>query len=373
MASTSEGRVYKRGSAWWIDFSINGRRIRERAGPTKETAKALLAKRKVETFEGKNFPEKLKRDLTVGQLRDLWLAHATEKGKATVSNDRQRLGTIVEILGTNRRVSDLTSEDIEALKRKLRGRPSRRRMPTAEVIGVDGQKRNGAAREFRPLGPASVNRHLTVLRSALRLVRKTHPHNDPMAGVAMETEPNPRGEEWTQAQYEALRDAADERLRVAIILAYSTGARCGELAKLPWSRVDLEAGIVTFEASTTKTKRTRMAPLNSDAIGALKAWRTRQRENGSPIPMSDPVIGLNPNLLSNGFRRLRLKLGFTNIVLHSARNAVVSALERAGIGDMTAGAIVGHSLVETRRRYLVMQAQDIRNASERMEKVRAGK
>lgn len=372
MASTSEGRIYKRGTAWWIDFSINGRRIRERAGPTKETAKALLAKRKVETFEGKNFPEKLKRDLTVAQLRDLWLAHATEKGKASVSNDRQRLGTIVEILGTNRRVSDLTSEDIETLKRKLRVRPSRRRMPLAEVTGLDGKKKPGAP-EFRPLGPASVNRHLGVLKSALRFVRKTHPHNDPMAGVSMETEPNPRGEEWTQAQYEALRDAADERLRVGVVLAFSTGARCGELAKLPWTRVDLEAGIVIFEASTTKTKRTRMAPLNSEAIAVLKAWKKRQHADGSPIPLGDLVIGLNPNLLSNGFRRLRLKLGFTNIVLHSARNAVVSALERAGIGDMTAGAIVGHSLVETRRRYMVMQAQDVRNASERMEKVRSGK
>lgn len=50
---------------WWMTYSIHGRRYRESTGThRKQEAEAIMAKRRVEVFEGRHFSEKKQAALT---------------------------------------------------------------------------------------------------------------------------------------------------------------------------------------------------------------------------------------------------------------------------------------------------------------------
>ena len=44
--------MYKKGDNWFIDYYHQGRRLREKIGPSKTLAKDALAKRKAQMAEG---------------------------------------------------------------------------------------------------------------------------------------------------------------------------------------------------------------------------------------------------------------------------------------------------------------------------------
>ena len=144
--------VYKRGDSgkWWVSYSVGGKLYRE-AGGTKAQATALLAKRKAEIFEGRHFPDKKQSDLTFAGLRDLWLEHAAHK--KSIADDRQRFSAIMSHFGATTRMAALTPTDVQRFKATLAATKSRR----------------GTV-----LAPATVNRHLALLRAALRLAEANH-------------------------------------------------------------------------------------------------------------------------------------------------------------------------------------------------------
>ena len=85
----------KSSSYWWLTYSIGGKRYRESTKTiNKHQAKAYLAKRETELFEGRFFPNKRSNELTMEGLRDKWLKHAPHKG--TIDKD-ERLLTIRRI------------------------------------------------------------------------------------------------------------------------------------------------------------------------------------------------------------------------------------------------------------------------------------
>jgi len=53
--------IYKKGENWFIDYRVQGRRIREKAGPSRTVAKQVLAKRKAQILEENFFPKRKKR------------------------------------------------------------------------------------------------------------------------------------------------------------------------------------------------------------------------------------------------------------------------------------------------------------------------
>ncbi|APA88519.1 site-specific integrase [Paraburkholderia sprentiae WSM5005] len=64
-----------------------------------------------------------------------------------------------------------------------------------------------------------------------------------------------------------------DHVKPAIIVAINTGLRRSELLRARWTAVDWKAKTFTVEASTSKVKRSRVIPLNAEALATLKAWR----------------------------------------------------------------------------------------------------
>jgi len=138
--------VYKRKDSdkWWISYSVAGKLYREPAG-TKAQAAALLAKRKLEVFEGRHFPDKKQNDLTMDGLRQLWLEHAAHK--KSLRDDQQRFKTILGYFGAQTRVAALQANGGHPISQALPPGGRRANGPHPQHCRVPG---GGAARCATP-------------------------------------------------------------------------------------------------------------------------------------------------------------------------------------------------------------------------------
>lgn len=68
-----------------------------------------------------------------------------------------------------------------------------------------------------------------------------------------------------------------DHVKPAILVALNTGMRRSELLRARWTAVDWKAKTITVEAWTSKVKRSRVIPLNAEALAVLKAWRRQTK------------------------------------------------------------------------------------------------
>ncbi len=159
---------------------------------------------------------------------------------------------------------------------------------------------------------------------------------------------------WTGGQLQAFLEQVDEdRWAPLWTLAAANGMRRGELMGLTWADVDLEAGVVSIDRSTTQLGRERVTstPKNHErrqvaidprTVGALKAWRVRQAaerlewgsayvdtgglvftwENGAPVL---------PDYVTKAFGKAQEGLRAPRLVFHGLRHTHATLLLRDGV------------------------------------------
>jgi site-specific recombinase XerD len=332
-----QGRVWKRGNAWWIQYNANGRQYRESAKTTrKEQAQALLQKRLQSIWEGRFFPgSRRAQDLTMTQLSEQWLEAA--KGKRSLRHDKARLAVAVAHFGDHQLISTLTAD------------------------GVSGYK---TALESTGKAASTVNRHLAVLRSALNLAkRRGHAHQDPMCGVKLDTERNARSRICTAEEYAKLRDAAMGDLRLLVIVGYWTGMRRGEIVGLTWDRFDLKSRSFRLSAADTKEASAKSIPIPAEALDVLR---------DIPRNISGRVFDGSEDHYSKAFARLCVACGVDGLHFHDLRHTAVTNMRRAGVDLVTIARITGHKTLAMLQRYNTVTADDLSAAMDRVESHAAG-
>ncbi len=339
MATKKTRGLYRRPRSpfWWMAYSDhNGVVHRE---PTKTgrlaEARAVLAKKQAEVFEGKHFPNKRKSGLTVGGLRDLYLGAFGHKRSA--ANDRHRFGVMVEHFGAGRTVETIQPSDVAKLRDWLLRRTTKRGTTTSS---------------------ATVNRYLALLNAALRFAaREGHAVRVERGDVRMLREGGGRDRICTEAEFRRLTEAANPALELAIRLAYFTGMRLGEIAGLRWERIDFERRIITLDAEGTKTGKARRVPLVPEVIEALGAF---------PRRLDGLVLGTTSANLSPQFTRLAKRLKIEDLRFHDLRHSAATNLRRAGADLAVIKDILGHSTWAMVARYQTVDDDELVQAADRM-------
>lgn len=134
----------------------------------------------------------------------------------------------------------------------------------------------------------------------------------------------------------------------AIILAIETAMRQGEIAKLRWENIDLDAR--TALLPMTKNGTARKVPLSTKAIEAL-TW--------CPPPHTGRVFKLTQHAMKYAFREVREQCGLGNIRFHDLRHEAASRLFEKGLNVMEVAAITGHKNLKMLQRYTHLRAEDL--------------
>jgi len=322
--------VFKKGENWYIDYYIQGRRKREKIGPSKTQARVVLQKRKVQIAEGKFLDIQRHQKLKFEEMGKLFLENYSKPNKRSWRRDEEIVGHLVDFF-KGKHLHEITPLDIEKYKRERR----------------------------EEVSPATVNRELSGLRNMYnRAIEWEMALKNPVKGVKFFREDEGRLRFLEKEEIKRLYDACPDYLKPIVALAISTGMRKGEILGLKWLDVDFRRKIITI--LKTKGQRKREIPIGLGISRLLLRQRKYPdspyvfcREDGRPI-----------GSFRKAFDRALKNAEIEDFTFHDLRHTFASHLVMRGVDLKTVQEIMGHSSFLTTLRYAHLAQSHKRKAME---------
>ena len=255
----------------------------------------------------------------------------------------------------------------------------------------------------RGVGPQTIRSTLTTFsavvqsyvdqgvlpRNIVRLVerpRDADPDHTPDAGPAgTDRDTDVTHKSWTLAEVQRFRESVRDHRLYACWLLSCYGLRRSEVLGLRWSAIDFDAGVLsvrrgrvavgteTVEGAPKSRRSRRDLPLPAELTEALRALRTRQKQEALALGVAwsdDRLVAvdeagtpLRPEFYTDEFHRLRRRAGLRRIKLHGLRNTSGTLMLDAGHPVHIVAAWHGHDPAVLLSIYSDAKADELRAAS----------
>jgi len=310
--------VYQKGSEWYIDYYVHGRRKREKIGPSKILAINVLHKRKVEIAENRYLDIRKQDRISFEDFADDFLNLYSKPNKKSWKSDEYNLTNIIPFF-KGKNLYEITVEDIERFK---------------------------AVRSRSKVGPATVNRNLATIKTLFnKAVEWGKIENSPAKNVKFLREPSGRLRYLEKEEIKKLLSNCSAHLKPIVTLALFTGMRRGEILGLKWQDVDFQRGIIYL--LDTKNGAKREVFVNALVRKALVCTRKNPEspyifcaKNGRPY-----------HDIRKSFWTALKKSGILNFRFHDLRHTFASQLVMAGVDINTVRELLGHKDIRMTLRY----------------------
>jgi integrase len=321
---------------WLLDIQINGRRYREVAGPTE--AKARLYRDKLRAW---------KRDVTLG-LPAIKPEGEPMKFEAFAED-------YLTLYAKRKKSYSRDAISIAHLKAFFSGW-------RLQDINAESVARYRASREG--LSPATINRELACLRTALRKAVEWGKLNTyPLPKEKLldrEPEFKPRILEPEEAR-RIVQVADPHWLRPAVIVWLNTGLRKMELLRLRREDVDLKGRRLTVISANAKNGKERTIPINRVVTETLEAMP------GETYFFENPRTKTHVRDLLESFRAALTKAKIKGRVrIHDLRDTFATLALRGGVDIRTVAELIGDSPEVALKRYCHSDEKTKREAVERI-------
>lgn len=325
---------------WWISYTDAGGKRTRRSAETHnyQEAKQLEAKWRLEAHDEKHWDKEPSR--TFDQLMLAYL-EATQEEKRSAWLDKVHAGHLYGYL-TGRELNGLGAADIRGY--------------------CEHRKRKG-------IKPATINRELTLLSSAINFGRRELEWEipNPVTGRKLK-EPEGRTRWITEAEAQTLLDEAGRARQTPhlvdfIKLALHSGCRSGELLGLEWRRVDLSEKLIHLEGEHTKNGKRRSVPLNQAAFDVILNRARFRAENcpGSPWVFSH-ANGERVQAVKRSFKTACSRAGIEDFRIHDLRHTCAAWLVSKGVALPEVRDLLGHSTIRMTERYAHLAPENVRAA-----------
>jgi integrase len=228
-----------------------------------------------------------------------------------------------------------TARDLNLMLSYFEGRP------LSALADVCAAYRKKAIRENGlPLAPATIKNRIRYLTAACRYAWKMHGMgiHDPAARVTVPEVRNGRTVFLTRGEVLTLaRACKDQQTRAAILLAFYSGMRAGEIRRA-------EVVGSAFVLRDTKNGDARIIPIHPNV----------RRYAGKP-QRTEFAQGYH-------FRKAREAIGMPELRFHDLRHSAASAMVAAGASTSAVGAVLGHRSAQSMKRYTHFQQKQLEAA-----------
>jgi integrase len=179
--------------------------------------------------------------------------------------------------------------------------------------------------------------------------------------------PENRRDRWLSLEeLTRLKDALDRhpsrRGARAIWLMVLTGARKNEVLQATWDQFDLDRGVWTKPAHTTKQKRVEHVPLSQAAQELLCEIG---RDASGPYVFPGDAHGKPLQEIKRVWDGVRRETSLQDVRLHDLRHTFASHLVSGGVSLFLVGRLLGHTQASTTERYSHLADEPLREASQR--------
>ena len=323
-------------------------------------------------------------NMTFRAASEHYMAHAkARKRDSTLTSDAFRFRVLNAAPWAGKRLSAITPSDLLAWieKRQEPRTRERRRKRRADETIADYRKATDKRETVSAPGASgpTMNRALALVSSVYKWAQRLgYVESNPARRVDRFAESKGREVYLTAGEARALIDACSPMLRPAVLLAFSTGMRRGELLALRWRCVDLVRKEIRVEAATEKAGRGRTVPLTAEAVATLKALK-----DARPLPALDAsdavlVLGDGKPLPVTALRSMfdRTVTGCQGIPLdkreavsfHALRHSAASLMVAAGVPVLDVARVLGHSTLAVTMRYAHFAPESGRRAADALGK-----
>ncbi len=186
--------------------------------------------------------------------------------------------------------------------------------------------------------PATINRSLATAKKGLTLAWQKHITSENYGLRIKNVSVHNKREVFLEvSQVQKIAQHCTEQAQAAIWAALLTGARRGEILQVRAEHIGKDT--ITIPSSHTKTLKTRVIPI----VPALRPWLVH-------FPLT-----MNFEGLKTSWQRARVKAGMEHVNFHDLRHSCASIMLGLGVDLYTIGEILGHSNVQTTKRYAHLQ------------------
>ncbi len=254
--------------------------------------------------------------------------------------------------------------------------------PLASLTGrevdryLDARLKSGVA-------PSTAVLDVKIIRTALNMARrKGLILTNPAEAVELpEVQSVERGT-FTSVEVGILVREARGEWPTLILLAYYTGARLSDCARMAWESVNLSARSLTYTQSKTGRKLT--VPLHPDLLAHLEELAGTDRPDPFIMPGMAALKPGGQHGLSEGFKRIMRKAGVdtqtvqgagvrrvSKRTFHALRHSFNSALANAGVDQELRMKLTGQDSKEINRGYTHHEFENLHAAIGKLPSLRA--
>ena len=329
------GRIFKRGSVYWVAYYHRGEEHRESSGSENENnARKLLKKRIGETSRGQLIgptEEKLMFD----DLAKFLTTDYEINRKRSIESVRLSLKHLREFFALDRAI-DITPDRVSTYVRE--------------------RQREDAAN-------GSINRELAALKRAFTLAIRAGKLNS-APYIPLLEENNSRRGFLDHGSFLALREALPKHLRHPVTFLYFSGWRVSEMRTLEWRDVDLAGREVRLRPEVSKNKDGRVLPLRGELLEIVESARGVRRMD-CPFVFHDQGEPIGD--FRKAWKTACKKAKLSGVIVHDLRRTAVRNMVRAGIPERVAMELSGHKTRRIFDRYNIVSNEDLAAATERLQ------
>lgn len=258
-----------------------------------------------------------------------------------------------------KKASKSYTEDVAKLKNIILKRYASLRVDAISTL--DLQKLNSDLQTT----PIQANRTMALLSKMFNLAVQWGWRSDnPVMGVGKYKEQKRYrwlNDEESQRLFSALDTYHNQSVANAIRLLVLTGARKTELLSATWDQFDLEKGVWTKQAHSTKQRKMEHVPISSVVLEILKKMKEQADSpflfpgKVSDKPLKDP---------KKAWDTIRKKANVPDVRIHDLRHTYASHLVSSGLSLSIVGKLLGHTQASTTQRYAHLADASLRDATE---------
>lgn len=335
-------RIYRRegkkGAYWYLDYAVDGRRVRKRVGKSKKLADLALADIQVK-LERKELGFQTK-DKNLSDFIVEYLDYAkTNKSRGSYVRNEIVLRTFTGFAKVER-LRGITPQLIEGYKK------------------------------FRSEGgtmASTINTELNTLKAALnRAVSLGYLSRNPCREVKKLRTPRKQVRFLCNDEVRKLLEVGNARMGPIIETLLYTGLRRDELTHLAWADVDLQRRIIAVQAKDgwhPKDYEVRHIPMAPRLHDLFRSLPRKDHPWVFPTSNGGPHLG---HILSRDFRKLARSCGVKGASLHTLRHTFASHLVMNGTDIYTVQKLLGHSSIKTTEIYAHLAPDFLKAAVERL-------
>ena len=335
-------RIYswpgKKGINWYLDYAVDGRRVRKRVGKSKKLAELALADIQV----------KLERRELGFQVKD--------------KNLDDFIREYLQYAKTNKTASSCSRNDV--VLRNFRAFIKAERLRGITPAMIENYK---AHRLEGGTKASTINTELNTIKAFLnRAVALGFLASNPCREVKKLKHSRKQVRFFSKEEIHKLLEAGNGRMGPIIETFLYTGLRRDELAHLTWADIDIQRRIVAVQAKDgwhPKDYEVRHIPMAPRLHELLKSLPRKDNAWVFSTSNGGPHMG---HILSRDFRKLVRICGIKGASLHTLRHTFASHLVMNGTDVYTVQKLLGHSSIKTTEIYAHLAPDFLKAAVEKL-------